>query len=351
MSELPGKLTSAALKSTVLSKLGKSRSEVKINAAFGTDTSVISTGNGQALAVSSDPLSLIPGLGFKESALLSVHLTANDMATTGFAPQYAQFVLNLPVHLTAGDFEAYWHHIHQYCRDAGIAITGGHTGRIPGQESTVPGGTTMFLIAPESEILTSQGAQPGDALIMTKEAAISSTSILAKSFPQTLEKELGSELYQQAVNNFYRIPAQKEALIAAQTLTNNDELTAMHDVTEGGILGAVLEMARASNCGVHINSESILAGDAQRKIAAFFNLDYRKIIGAGSMLMAVKPQVVPKLQAALKKSGIESVQIGKFTDAAAGYTLVENGKAESLQIEEQDPYWSAFFEAVQKGMK
>lgn len=351
MSELPGKLTSATLKRTVLGKLGKCRDEVLINAALGTDTSVVDLGNGQALAISSDPLSLIPGLGFEESALLSVHLTANDLATTGFAAQYAQFVLNLPVQLPAADFKEYWSHIHRFCLEAEIAITGGHTGRVPGQESTVPGGATMFLTAPANQILTSRAAQPGDALIMTKEAAIASTSILAKSFPQTLKKELGEELYQKAVNNFYRIPAQKEALIASKTLQNNSELTAMHDVTEGGILGAAAEMAAASGCGLIINTDDIAAGEAQRKTAAFFDLDYRKIVGAGSMLIAVKPHAVEKLKTALLRENIKSTVIGTFTSQKEEFILDENGESAPFSPEQQDPYWAAFFRAIQKGLK
>src|SRR3546814_18921489 len=102
-----------------------------------------------AMAMTSDPLSLIPSLGLEASAWLSVHLMANDMATTGYAPQYAQFVLNLPETLSSADFEAYWQYIHRYCTEIGTAITGGHTGKVAGQNSTVSGGGTMVAIAQE----------------------------------------------------------------------------------------------------------------------------------------------------------------------------------------------------------
>lgn len=351
MSEQPGKFTSFELKQFILNKTGAQRAEVLTAAAQGVDTSVIDLGNGTALAVTSDPVTLIPGLGFDESALLSVHLTANDAATTGFAPQYAQFVLNLPIELSNADFEKYWRAIHAHCKEAGIAVTGGHTGRIPGQNSTVPGGVTMFLTAPKNEILTSNNARPGDILIMTKEAALSSTSILAKSFPKTLRNELGDELYEKAVNNFHNIPAQKEAIIASKHLKNNVELHAMHDVTEGGIIGASIEMAEASNCGVNINSDAVLAGDAQKKIADFFDLDYRKIIGSGSMLMAVTPNCVEKLISTLEQEGIQSAAIGTFTDELNRFTLTESGTTSSLTLATQDPYWAAFFNAFEKGMK
>lgn len=351
MSEQAGKFTSETLKNTVLQKLGAKREEVLVNAAYGTDTAIIKVSDKIGMAVSSDPISLIPNLGMRESALLSVHLTANDLATTGFSPKYAQFVLNLPENLSDEQFSEFWDYIHQFCKELGVAITGGHTGKIPGQESTVPGSATMFLTAPLNEILSSQGVEPGDQLIMTKAAAISSTSILAKSFPETLKKELGVELFEKAVENFEQIPVTKDALIASKTLINKAELSAMHDVTEGGILGAAMEMAMASNCGLEIKSENILVGEEQQRIASFFNLDYRKIIGSGSMLMAVKPNCTSKIIKALNKEGIPAATIGSFTDKKEAFYLIENSKKEKLEHNEQDPYWAAFFEGLQKGLK
>lgn len=351
MNEQIGKFSSETMKNTVLQKLGAKRDEVLINAAYGTDSAVIQISDELGMVVSSDPITLIASMGMRESALLSVYLTANDLATSGFAPQYAQFVLNLPVHLTDEDFSLYWGYIHEFCKDIGVAITGGHTGKVSGQESTIPGSATMFLTAQKDEILTSQGAEPGDQLIMTKAAALSSTSILAKSFPETVKKELGETLFQKAVSNFENISVIQEALIASRTLKKNTELTAMHDVTEGGIIGAAMEMALASNCGLEMNSEEILVEEEQIKIAALFNLDYREIIGSGSMLMAVKPNHVSTLIKALESEGIPAANIGFFTNEKEQFLLNEDGKSQKMIHKEQDPYWAAFFDAFQKGLK
>ena len=100
-----GKIQNNFFKSRVFPYCGKIRSEVMVGPEYGVDTSIVQLPNGLAMALTSDPLSLIPTLGLQESAWLSVQLMANDMATTGFAPQYAQFVLNLHSRLTAEDFE------------------------------------------------------------------------------------------------------------------------------------------------------------------------------------------------------------------------------------------------------
>src|SRR5690606_30673729 len=140
---------------TILRNCGYRRPEVSTGPSFGVDVAVIDLPNGLAMALASDPLSLIPSLGLEESAWLSVYLMANDIATTGNLPMYAQFVLNLPGEFSKADFKTYWNHIHTICNKLGVAITGGHTGFIEGQNSTIAGGGTLINIALKEQILVS----------------------------------------------------------------------------------------------------------------------------------------------------------------------------------------------------
>ncbi len=243
----PGKLHHHSIEEIILQRCGAVRNEVSTGAAFGVDVSIIDLPNGLAMAMTSDPLSLIPSLGLQESAWLSVHLMANDMATTGFAPMYAQFVLNLPAQFSTTDFQTYWDHIHQYCKLIGVAITGGHTGFIEGQNSTVAGGGTLTTIAPKEQILTSAKANEGDVIIVTKQAALTATSILAMSFPETVKNKAGKDVYEKACELFWQTSSLQDVLTAVGTADKLNEVTAMHDVTEGGLLGAVYELAVASN--------------------------------------------------------------------------------------------------------
>lgn len=343
--EFSGKLTGKSFKELVRPKTGRLRNEVVTGPNFGVDTAVIDLGNNLGMAVTSDPLSLIPSIGMKASAWLSVHLLANDMATTGFAPMYAQLVLNLPPGLSTEQFEEYWHYIHQFCDELGVAITGGHTGRIEGQHSTISGGGTMFLTAPLNQIISSSGASAGDMIIVTKEAALVSTSILAMSFPHTIKNQLGKEIFDRACDNFYRTSSLSEALCAAETLKPNLQLKAMHDVTEGGLLGAILEMAEASGCGVSVNNHALPIGEVQRQIAGLFKIDPRFCVGAGSMIMAVKRGKEQSLIKQLQSRGIPASLVGEFTAKEAGNVLMDNGEEKPLYFDGQDPYWEAFFKA------
>lgn len=346
-----GKISSGGFKDIIQPYSGFKRKEVLIGPTFGVDTAVIDLGNNLGMAVSSDPLSLIPLIGLKASAWLSVHLLANDLASTGFAPMYAQMVLNLPSSLSLQSFEEYWKHIHGFCEDIGVAITGGHTGRIERQESTISGGGTMFLTAPLDKIINSNQACPGDKILITKETALTSSSILAMSFPNTVRNKLGLEVYQMACENFYQTSSLKEALSAANFLLPKKELKAMHDVTEGGVVGAICELAQASGCGFRINDDLLPLGEAQQKITELFQIDHRFCVGAGSMVMVVKPGKEKSLVKHLQTQSIKATVVGEMTPLEEGYLIVEQGQEKTIDSDIKDPYWGAFFKAYHDGLK
>src|SRR5690554_7147743 len=76
----------------------------------------------------------------------------------------------------------------------------------------------MFTTAFLNEIISSHGAEPGDVIIVTKETALNSSSILAMSFPETIKNNLGNAIFQKACDNFYQTSSLKEALLAAEYL-------------------------------------------------------------------------------------------------------------------------------------
>src|SRR5690554_7654253 len=120
--EFSGKLTGESFQQLVRPKIGMHRNEVLHGPHFGVDTALIDLGNNLGMAVSSDPLSLIPSIGMKASAWLSVQLLANDMATTGFSPMYAQLMLNLPANISLPEFQEYWEYLHLFCEEINVAI-------------------------------------------------------------------------------------------------------------------------------------------------------------------------------------------------------------------------------------
>lgn len=349
--EKVGKINEEYFKKVILPNSGFSRKEVLVGPNFGVDVALIELPNDMAMALTSDPLSLIPTLGLQESAWLSVHLMANDIATTSFAPMYLQTVLNLPTSITDAQFREYWQHIDSFCKQIGVAITGGHTGSIEGQNSTISGGGTMITIAPKNKILTSNKAQVGDSIIMTKQCAMSSVAILAMSFPETIRQKLGAETAKNAAELFYQTSVLKEASVVNQLNKEVNFVNAMHDVTEGGVLGSAFEMAIASGLGLTIQADRLSISPTVSSVCEVFSLDPRFCIGAGSMIMSVNSQYEELVINTLRKNAIEANVIGNFTEASAGHRMIEKNEEKTMPYYETDPYWGAFFEALKRGWK
>jgi hydrogenase maturation factor len=352
MSRKLGKIERQLFDQFIRGQCGHHRPEVTTGSQFGVDVSIVDLEDGRAMALTSDPLSLIPSLGLSESAWLSVHLMANDMATTGFGPMYGQFVLNLPASFPKDDFKIYWQHIHRYCHQIGVAITGGHTGFIEGQNSTIAGGGTFITVAPKEKMLVSRMARPGNSILVTKSCALSSAAILAMSFPETVKNKAGHEIYRLACESFYQTSSLPDALTAVGPRgANPDNITAMHDVTEGGVLGAIYELAIASGNGARIDNEKLPVGEVQTAVCKIFDLEPAYCIGAGAMIITCKKESADNIIRRLTDHNIPCVEVGEILEKEAGIRLADNGTESDLQYREEDPYWATFFNAFHSGLK
>src|SRR2546427_354375 len=185
-----GKLEPQLLSDVVFRNLGSPNPAVKVGPRGGFDNAVVSIGAGKSLILTSDPVSIIPAIGMKKSAWLSLHHLVSDFTTTGLKPEFAVFDFNLPTELSTNQLKAYFEALGDYCKELGISIVAGHTGRYPGGGFTVVGGGVVFGVARDGRYLNPEMASRGDAIILTKGAAIETTAILANSFPETVEREL-----------------------------------------------------------------------------------------------------------------------------------------------------------------
>lgn len=342
-----GKIQRKLLEDVVIEKTGFQNPNVLQGPKFGVDTALIKIGESLGMVTASDPTSLIPSLGMKDSAWLSVTLTANDVATSGVLPKYAQFVFNFPMELNKKDFEEYWYHIHLFCKEMGITITGGHTGFSNTGPSTISGAVTMFSEIDLPMAKSTAFIQPNQDLILTKSAALSSSAILARSFPKHTAQHLGQASQLKLAESFYQLSILPEI----KTLNAQKELfsqvSGIHDCTEGGVLGAIYELSQASETGAKIYKDKIPLGKEQALICQLFGIDPLRSIAAGSMLLACKPEATQNILSLLRDSGVKANKVG-LTLEKPDLKIVTPSGEEAMVYQEEDPYWHAFFNAIEQ---
>lgn len=344
-----GKASPDFLSRIVYPRLGTLRREVLVGPKFGVDNAVVRVGPAQVLVATTDPLSYIPSLGSRESAWLSINLLASDLTTSGFPPQYGIFNFNLPPSMKDSEFSKYWRAFHRECRRLGVAIVGGHTGRFQGCNFTIIGGGVMWAVGQEARYLVSSMAKDGDDLILTKSVALGTTAVLTRAFPRTVRRALGPRLFERAWEFLSNMSTVKDALTAVSVGVHSNGVTAMHDVTEGGVLAAILEMAESSGLGAEVDLEELPIAEETKVICKLFRTEPLTSLGEGSLVIASRPEMTGNILGKLSSEGVQAAVVGRLSSRVRGnYARTSRGRS-ALHYPKRDPYWKAFWRAAGKG--
>lgn len=155
-------------------------------------------------------------------------------------------------------------------------------------------------------LVSTAGAKPGDDILATKWIGLEGTSILAKEKEQELLGRYPKELVKVAQEFAQYLSVLPEAAVAMES-----GVSAMHDVTEGGIFGALWELAESSGVGLEIDLKKIPVKQETIEVCEFFNINPYELISSGCMLMASPDGNT--LVRKLNKAGIHAAVIGKAT--------------------------------------
>jgi hydrogenase expression/formation protein HypE len=326
----------------------KSRAVV-VGPTPGVDVSVLDIGRGRVMVANCDPISLIPSLGPEDSAAMSLYEVASDVATSGHSPKYAMLDLNLPPDLSDQVLSRYWKSINKTCLLLGVSILGGHTGRFKGCDYSIIGGATMWTTCRRNEFLTSSMARDGDDLIFTKTATYGATSVLTRAFPRTVRKYLGQSRFEKAWKYLGGANTVKDSLSAVKAGIHQRGVTAIHDVTEGGALAGIVEMADASKLGGTIDLDSIPVSEETLGICKLFDLDPLTSLGEGSLFIASRPNRTSRVIDILQSKGTKATVIGQLSSRTRGLFGVSRKGRARIRYPKRDPYWNAYWRALRKG--
>jgi len=245
--ELPeiGKISPEIFEEVIYPGLGRRDDAVLVPPQHGVDIGIVDIGGGNVMAVTCDPVFVVPQYGWERSAWFAVNILASDAAVSGLAPRWMAIDLNLPLGIDKSQFVALWRAMHAECERLGIAVIAGHTARYQGCEYPMIGGATVMATGPRERYVTPAMAGPGEDVVITKGPAIEATALFAATFPKRITTAYGEELSRRADAMFEKMSVVTEAALAASVGVRDDGVTAMHDATECGLWGGLYEVARA----------------------------------------------------------------------------------------------------------
>jgi hydrogenase maturation factor len=343
-----GKIDLDTFNSFLLQRLGKRDKTVLVPPQTGVDAAVVDIGDGKVLIIAEDPIFAVPGQPWEMFGWYTVHIGASDVAVMGVLPRYMTYSLLMPPETKDEDFRTIVDAIHQAALELGIAIVGGHTGYYPGFAAPTIGGVTVFSVAGKDEYVTPAGAKPGDDVILTKGPAIETAGILAVLRERELLAKYPSSLVEKAKSLCKEMTVVKDCALAMKA----GGVTAMHDATEGGVIGGLFEIASASKVGMEIDEGLFIYPEEVRMVCEAFEIDPVAAIAEGSLLITARPDRSEEILQRLKAAGIDASVIGKATADQKTRTMKRlDGRIDPLEIPKQDPFWPVFFKGVEQGTK
>jgi len=327
-----GKIPPKLLKELILHRLGAHSDRVLVSPAIGEDAAVIDMGD-RVLVTHIDPITgAIENLGW-----LAVNVAINDVAAKGATPLWIMVTILLHEGAEVEEVDRLAKQIDEAAKRLGVAVVGGHSEVVAGLSRTLMVVAAMGE-APKNKYVTSSGARPGDLLVVTKGACVEGSAILVGELRKELTPILSEEEKRRLESMIWEISVVPEA----KAVMDTGGVTAMHDATEGGVLGAIQELAWASKVGVKVYEEKVPVDPTTKKLCDVLRIDPLRTISSGSLVMTVKPGSLREVLEAVRKVGVEAAVVGEVVEAKEGLWLVKpNGVFEDLSKPVEEELWRA----------
>lgn len=318
-----GKVPVEVLKDIIIGRITTKRKEVLVGSAVGEDCAVLDFQD-QLCVISTDPITgAVTDIGS-----LAIDVACNDIASNGAEPVAVMMTVLAPEGTTAGDLSKIMEDASRAAARVNVEIMGGHT-EVTDVVNRLLISTVALGKHPRNRMVTTAGAQVGDVVFMTKTAGLEGTAILAHDYEERLKDRMPGEQLKRAKELKESISVVPEGLIAGEIGVHS-----MHDVTEGGVEGALWELAEASGKGLRIHLDAIPVLPETAEICRIFDINPHRLISSGVMLITLSQDRSNQLEKALEEAGIHWSRIGTVTESER--IMIRQGKETPLEPPESD---------------
>lgn len=298
-----GKLSQSVLCRSVLKQLHSKNDRVVLGAAFGTDACAIRVEPDEIQVLSVDPVTL-SGVHIGKIAVCSA---LNDVAAMGASPVGVLSSILLPTSSNETQLRAIIKEMDETCAQMHAQILGGHTEVTRAVQEPVLT-VTGVGVAKRDALLQLSDVRPGMDILVTKWVGLEGTAVIASEQEELLRTRYSQPFLDKAKAYALHMSVVPEAAVAAKS-----GACAMHDASEGGIFGALWEMAEAAGVGLQIDLKKIPIRQETIEICEFFDINPYKLASQGAMIIAAADGNA--VVRALAAQGIPAVVVGKAADS------------------------------------
>lgn len=271
----PGKVSENVLKRSILKEIKYTRPEIIRGASISHDCPAVGTSQGEAVV-----LCVQPNIHAKEDIeLLGVNAVANGLTAAGAKPLAAMLTMLLPENVLESDLKQMMRNFHSECEKRHMQIAGGHTEFTNAVNRAVIT-LTGIGTAKGGSLLSMADCKPGQDIVMSKTIGIEGTYLLALEYKETLEKRFELNYMRKFLEFRNHLSTVNEAAVAVK-----HGVTAMHDVKDGGIFGALWELSSSAKSGLEVDLKSINVKQETIEICELFGLNPYQLISGGALLM------------------------------------------------------------------
>lgn len=267
----------------------------------------------------------VAGEGLATAYLAAVR-AANSLAAKGATPQSASIAITVPESMDERDLRKMHERYCDYLRQHKIKIVGGHTAvsavvtepvvsvQMSGVRTTAGDTNTTdkkekSAEATKTESRLHENTVNPDAffgldIVMTKTCGLGGTALLAGHFTDELSARYPRRFIERAAEFLSETEANAEAYLAVA-----DGAAYVHAAAEGGVFGALWELAEYAECGLEIDLPAIPILQETVEICEYFDVNPYQLRTEGVFL--ILSEHGGRLCGALEENGIPAAVIGK----------------------------------------
>ncbi len=295
-----GKVSESVLKRSVLKQIKSKNTQVKNGAGVGADCAIFACEN--TLAATCMQAAAVP---VPADIRYSILKAAGGAACSGAVPKMVQMSLLLPEGAEESLLKQYMAEADSAAAELGMEIAGGHTEVT--KAVTSPCVTVQVTGTIPDKYIEPGGAKPGQDIVVSKWIGLEGSARLAEKYADRLSARYPYHMIAEAAAFKRYLSIIPEAATAIKS-----NVSAMHDISGGGIFAALWELAESAGVGLTVDLKKIPIRQETIEVCEFFGISPYEMLSGGALLMTSDDG--EGLVQALEAIYIPATVIGKITN-------------------------------------